>query len=65
MERVANKILSMLDDVRWSPHDIEYLAWQMVYQSPKSMQKRLAVLADGLMQSQAKMDEQEEQDGLW
>jgi hypothetical protein len=65
MERVAAKILTMLDDVRWTVNDIEYLGWQMVYQSPKPMQKRLAVLADSMMTSQAKMDECEGQDGLW
>ena len=66
MERVAAKILAAIDDVRWTIHDIEYLGWQLVYQSPKPMQKRLAVLADSIMTSQAKMDEQlEGQDELW
>jgi len=66
MDRVATKILALIDDVRLTVNDIEYLGWQLVYQSPKPMQKRLAVLADSMIHSQAKMDEQMEgQDGLW
>jgi hypothetical protein len=66
MERLATRILGMLDDVRWTVHDIEYLGWQLVYQSPKPMQKRLAILADSIMVNQEKMDREcEGQNGLW
>lgn len=48
IERVATKILTMIDDVRWSRHELDYLAWQLVYQSPKPMRKRIAILADAI-----------------
>lgn len=48
MERLATKILALIDDVRWSRHDIDYLAWQIVYQSPRGIRKRVAILADAI-----------------
>ena len=49
MERLALKILDLLDDVRLTTHDIDYLAWQLIYQAPKPMQKRLVILADAIL----------------
>jgi hypothetical protein len=49
MERLATKILGLLDDVRLTTHDIDYLAWQLIYQAPKPMQKRLVILADAIL----------------
>lgn len=48
IERIATKILAMIDDVRMTTHDIDYLGWQIVYQSPKPMRKRIAILADAI-----------------
>ena len=48
MERLAQKILTMLDDVRWTNRDIDYLGWQIVYQSPRPMRRRIAILADAI-----------------
>lgn len=49
MERLATKILTLIDDVRMTTYDLDYLAWQLVYQSPKPMQKRLLILADAII----------------
>ena len=48
MEKLAAKILTMIDDLRLNTHDLDYLGWQLVYQSPKSMRKRIAILADAI-----------------
>lgn len=48
MEKIALRILDILSDVRLTVKDIDYLAWQLIYQSPKSMQKRLLILADAI-----------------
>lgn len=48
IERVATKILTMIDDVRWSRHELDYLAWQIVSQSSKPMRRRIAILADAI-----------------
>jgi hypothetical protein len=48
IERVATKILAMIDDVRWSRHELDYLAWQIVTQSPRPMRRRIAILADAI-----------------
>jgi len=49
MEKVASKILGILSDVRFTTQDLDYLAWQLVYQAPKPMQKRLLILADSII----------------
>lgn len=49
MEKLALKILGLLDDVRYTTRDLDYLAWQLVYQAPKPMQKRLVILADAIL----------------
>lgn len=48
IERVASKILDMLDNVRWTTHDLDYLAWQLVYQSSRPMRKRIVILAEAI-----------------
>jgi hypothetical protein len=48
MERLATKILTLIDDIRWSRHDLDYLAWQIVYQSPRPIRKRVAILAEAI-----------------
>ena len=48
MERIAQKILAMLDDVRWTNRDLDYLGWQLVYQSPRPMRKRILILAEAI-----------------
>ena len=49
MERMAMKILDLLDDVRMTKPDLDYLAWHLVYQAPKPMQRRLVILADAIL----------------
>lgn len=49
MEKVATKILGILADVRFTTQDLDYLAWQLVYQAPKPLQKRLLIIADGII----------------
>lgn len=49
MERLATRILGLLDDIRLTHQDIDYLAWQLIYQAPKPMQKRLIILADAII----------------
>ena len=49
MEKIALKILALLDDVRLTTRDLDYLAWQLVYQAPRPMQKRLIILADAIL----------------
>jgi hypothetical protein len=49
MEKLATKILALLDDLRLTTQDIDYLAWQLIYQAPKPMQKRLVILADAIL----------------
>lgn len=62
IERLATKILGLIDDVRMTRQDIDYLAWQIVYQSPKPMRKRVLILAESITyhheQEQAAADEQ-------
>lgn len=48
MEKIALRILDILSDVRLTVKDIDYLAWHLVYHSPKPMQKRLLILADAI-----------------
>ena len=48
MERIAQKILAMLDDIRWTNRDLDYLGWQLVYQSPRPMRKRILILAEAI-----------------
>ncbi len=62
MERLATKILTIIDDVRWSRQDIDYLAWQIVYQSPRAIRKRIAILADAIT-FYINNDEEEASDG--
>jgi hypothetical protein len=57
MEKVATKILGILSDLRFTHQDIDYLAWQMIYQAPKPMQKRLLILADALIFHHAQQKE--------
>lgn len=61
IERLATKILAMIDDVRMTRQDIDYLAWQLVYQSPRPMRKRILILAESITyhheQEQAAADE--------
>lgn len=68
MERIAQKILTMLDDVRWTVRDLDYLGWQLVYQSPKPMRKRIVILAEAITfhhQQQLAEDGKYEQDALF
>lgn len=60
MERLATKILGLLDDVRLTTHDIDYLAWQLIYQAPKPMQKRLVILADAILHHHSQKDYHDE-----
>jgi hypothetical protein len=48
MERIAQKILTMLDDVRWTHRDLDYLGWQLVHLSHKPMRKRLLIIAEAI-----------------
>jgi len=59
MEKLATKILGMIDDIRITHQDIDYLAWQMIYQAPKPMQKRLLILADALIFHHSQQKENE------
>lgn len=68
MERIAQKILAMLDDVRWTVRDLDYLGWQLVYQSPKPMRKRIVILAEAITfhhEQQLVEDGKYEQDALF
>lgn len=60
MERLATKILGLLDDIRLTNHDIDYLAWQLIYQAPKPMQKRLVILADAILHHHSQKDYHDE-----
>lgn len=57
MDKLATKILGLLADVRMTTQDIDYLAWQLIYQAPKPMQKRLVILADALLHHHATKDD--------
>lgn len=57
MEKVALKILGILSDVRFTTQDLDYLAWQLVYQAPKPMQKRLLIIADGIIHHHSQQKE--------
>lgn len=59
MEKIALKILALLDDVRLTAQDIDYLAWQLVYQAPRPMQKRLIILADAILHHHHTIKEQD------
>jgi hypothetical protein len=48
MERTASKMLDLMSDVRLTNHDINYLGWQLVYQSNRVMLKRILILADSI-----------------
>ena len=60
MEKLALKILDLLDDVRYTVRDLDYLAWQLVYQAPKPMQKRLVILADAIIHHHHEIQEQDD-----
>ena len=60
MEKLALKILDLLDDVRYTVRDLAYLAWQLVYQAPKPMQKRLVILADAIIHHHHEIQEQDD-----
>lgn len=60
MEKIALRILALLDDVRLTTKDIDYLAWQLVYQAPKPMQKRLIILADAILHHHHTIKEQDD-----
>jgi len=57
MERLATKMLALLDDIRLTHQDIDYLAWQLIYQAPKPMQKRLLILADAIIHHHSQQKE--------
>lgn len=57
MEKLATKILALLDDLRLTTQDIDYLAWQLIYQAPKPMQKRLVILADAILHHHSQQKE--------
>lgn len=58
MERIAQKIIALIDDVRWSSHDIDYLAWQIVSLSPKPMLRRVVYLAEAIIFHNQQMQEE-------
>lgn len=49
MERLATRILGLISDVRFTQRDIEYLAWQMVSQSPRPMLARVKTFGEFLV----------------
>jgi hypothetical protein len=49
MERLALKILALLNDLHITNADLDNLGWQLVYQSNKPMRKRLVILADAIL----------------
>jgi hypothetical protein len=65
IERVADKILAMIDDVRWSHHDIDYLAWQLVQKSNRPMLRRLVDLSVAIIQHNDNMIKDEDDNTLW
>lgn len=65
MEKIAMKILALLDDVRYTKQDVDYLAWQLIYQAPKPMQKRLVILADAILIHNHQMQEQDNDNYLF
>jgi hypothetical protein len=57
MERLARKIIDMLDDVRMTKNDLDYLAWHLIWQAPKPMQKRMVFLADAIIRHNYEIEE--------
>lgn len=62
MERIAKRILDMLDDVRLTKNDLDYLAWHLVYHAPKPMQRRLVILADAIIHHNYTITEENDND---
>lgn len=62
MERMAKRILDAIGDVRIGKHDLDYLAWYLVYNAPKPMQRRLIILADAIIQHHYTITEENDDD---
>lgn len=60
MERLAAKILALIDDVRYTYRDMDYLAWQIVQQSPRPMIKRVRYLAQAIIMHLEEMDNEDD-----
>jgi hypothetical protein len=65
IERAADKILGMIDDVRWTKNEIDYLAWQLVQKSNKPMLRRLIQLSSSIIIYKEEMTRDENDDTLW
>jgi hypothetical protein len=65
MEKMAMKILSMIDSVRYTVRDIDALAWYLVYNSDKPMRRRLLILADAIVHYHNEEKERFDDDRLW
>jgi hypothetical protein len=65
MERIALKILALLNDMGITNADLDNLAWQMVYQANRPLRKRIVILADAILFHHATMKNEEDQDGLF
>jgi hypothetical protein len=65
MERVATRILDALDDVRWTKHEMDYLAWVLVHRSPQPMRRRLMHLSDAMIRHNYEMTEDVDDDTLF
>ena len=57
MQRLAEKIITLIDDVRMTNHDLDALAWNLINLSPQPMQKRLAILAENITYYNARYQE--------
>lgn len=49
IEKVADKILDMLDNVRWTKHEIDYLAWSIVNKSSAPIMRRVVYLSNRII----------------
>jgi hypothetical protein len=65
MQRTANKILAILDDIRWTKHEVDYLAWNLVQNAPKPMLRRLDYLASAIVQYRYEIEEEHNDDTLF
>ena len=65
MEKIADKILDLIDDVRWTKHELDYLAWTLINQSPAPLRRRVQYLGERLIHHHNTTEEHHEQDRLF
>jgi hypothetical protein len=59
MEKTALKIIALIDSIRHTDHDMEYLAWYMVYNSHRPMRERLVILAKAILKHDFDLKEED------